>query len=241
MGGSPIVFLDTETTGVHPEREVWEIGMIRRDSDGSEQPLQLFLEVDLAKADLRGLEIGGFYERHPMGRYLAGLDPSFPEPAYEWNGEPIGEYVIRQVAAAQVARVTHKAHIVAAVPSFDTEVLATLLRDHLLVPAWHYHIIDAETLMIGYLAGRNVEASRHAPIAEMAAFRIPDLPWDSEQLSRMVGVEPPPAEWRHTAMGDADWARRAWDMTLGQATAFHTQITDAQESSDHVDGRMITG
>lgn len=241
MGGSPIVFLDTETTGVHPEREVWEIGMIRRDVDGDDQPLQLFVEVDLAKADLRGLEIGGFYERHPLGRWLAGLDPTMPEPSLDWNGEPIGEYVTHRLAAHEVARYTHKAHIVAAVPNFDTESLAAMLRFWSLVPAWHYHIIDAETLMVGYLAGRTLEASMHHPDTSMPRFRIPDLPWDSEKLSTQVGVEPPSAQVRHTAMGDADWARRAWDMTVGQAVAFHTEITDPQEMSDRVDGRMITG
>jgi hypothetical protein len=62
---TPLVFLDTETTGVHPAREVWEIGMIRRDDEG-EREIQFFVDVDLSLADPFGLSIGKFYERHPV-------------------------------------------------------------------------------------------------------------------------------------------------------------------------------
>ena len=69
----PIVFLDTETTGVHPGRKVWEVGMIRREPSGREREISLMVDVDLSKADPFGLRVGRFYDRHPYGQYLAGL------------------------------------------------------------------------------------------------------------------------------------------------------------------------
>lgn len=39
---------------------------------------------------------------------------------------------------------------------------------------------------------------------------MPDLPWDSDNLSRMVGVDPDRFD-RHTAMGDALWTQAIYD------------------------------
>ena len=47
---TPIVFIDTETTGVHPRRKVWEIAMIRRDENGEKETV-FFVEVDLSADD----------------------------------------------------------------------------------------------------------------------------------------------------------------------------------------------
>lgn len=186
----PIVFLDTETTGVHERRQVWEVGMIRRRPDGSESETSFFVDVDLFEADLFGLNVGRFYERHPLGRELA--DGVIAEMARS-----------RAEAAKRIAVWTHKAHLVGAVPNFDTETLAPLLREHKLIPAWHYHIIDAETLAIGYLRGQGKV--------------VPDLPWDSDALSELIGVEAASPEERHTALGDARWAMRIWDKVMGGA------------------------
>jgi hypothetical protein len=41
-------------------------------------------------------------------------------------------------------------------------------------------------------------------------------PWDSEVLSRAVGVDPNAYE-RHTALGDARWARDIYDAVTGGA------------------------
>ena len=87
-------------------------------------------------------------------------------------------------------------HIVGAVPNFDTERIERQLG----VSGWHYHLIDVENLAVGWLRG--------------SGYAAPDLPWDSDALSHMVGVDP---GWfdRHTAMGDAMWARAIYDRVMG--------------------------
>lgn len=163
MVSSQVVFLDTETTGVHPGRQVWEVGMIGRLPGVRELETSFFVDVDLFQADLFGLNVGRFYERHPLGRELS-------------EGVIAEMSVSRAEAAKRIATWTHKAHIVGAVPNFDTETLAPLLREHGLIPTWHYHVIDVETLAVGYLCGQGKPA--------------PGLPWDSDELSAAIGIEP---------------------------------------------------
>jgi hypothetical protein len=187
---TPIVFLDTETTGVHQGRRVWEVAMIRRDETG-EREIQFFIAANLSNADPFGLKIGGYYDRHPNGQQLSGTSVTSRSVKYE------------DEAARIVAAWTHGAHIVGAVPNFDTETLAPLLREYGLAPAWHYHLIDIEALMVGYLAGQGVT--------------LPGLPWRSDDLSTAIGVKPATDEERHTAMGDTRWTMRVYDKVMGAA------------------------
>lgn len=195
---TPLVFLDTETTGVHPGRQVWEIGMIRRDDDG-ESELQFYVEVDLSEADPFGLSVGKFYERHPQGRWLSDrmTVPADPEPCRV------------HLAAELVAQWTHGAHVIGAVPSFDTISLDALMRDHGLLPAWHYHLTCVETLALGYLAGQR--AAGHQLRDEAGDLQPP---WKSRDLAAAVGVIQR-EEDMHTALGDARWARAIYDKVLG--------------------------
>lgn len=197
---TPICFVDMESDGVHPGRKPWEIALIRRDDRG-EHEISFFIEIDLSTADTYGLKIGGFYERHPLGRDIAG-----PGHLLNWGpSEPRdngSEYVTRWRAAQIVARWTHGAHWVGAVPNFDTEVLAELLREQELVPSWHYHLIDVESMAVGYARAKGIEI---------------DLPWKSDELSTSIGVFPPGEADRHTALGDARWARRIYDVVINRA------------------------
>jgi hypothetical protein len=212
--GTPIVFLDTETTGVHPGRKVWEVAMIRRDDARAIQAeTSFFVEVDLSNADPFGLSVGRFYERHPHGQQFAGMDEDLV--SHEEVIEP-------ETAAERVAAWTHGAHIVGAVPNFDTEVLGQLLREHGLIPAWHYHLIDVENLAVGYIHGRAkaedlnpkwADQSDHAWSNARIDFGAP--PWKSDELSAVIGVEPASEEERHTALGDARWAMRLYDKITG--------------------------
>lgn len=173
----PIVVLDTETTSLRRDRRAWEVGMIRIDETGVRELGIYVADVDLSNADPKSLEIGGFYQRHLRYR----------PPGSTGGGN---EAMTEANAAGLVEQWTRGAHIVGAVPNFDTEVLGDMLFRHRLCPAWHYHLTDVETLVAGYLLGKGDG---------------PKLPWKSDDLSRAVGVNPDDFD-RHTALGDCRWA-----------------------------------
>jgi len=106
------------------------------------------------------------------------------------------------------ADLTRGRHLVGAVPSFDEERLRKLLRANGACPEWHYHLIDVEALAVGYLHGCNADHGR---------LDTPKLPWRSDDLSRACGVEPPGDDERHTALGDARWAKRLYEAICGAA------------------------
>lgn len=194
---TPLCFIDTETTGVHPARRVWEIAIIRRDDQGETEHLIQIRDVDLSVADPFGLKIGGFYERHAQYG---------PPPQTREEADARGDLLTEQQAAWHVERLTRDAHLVGAVPDFDARTLDPMLRRHGLIPPWHYHLIDVEAMAVGYLAGKRGRSSS-LPLAP---------PWESDRLSRECGVEPPSEDERHTALGDARWAMRWYDvMTVG--------------------------
>jgi hypothetical protein len=193
-----IVFLDTETTSLRPDRRAWEVGLIVRDpgqpDDGAEHHWFIdAADLDLANADPMSLKIGGFYERHPFGSDGDSVNSAEEADVADW-----------------LEAVTRGAHIVGGVPNFDTEVLGAMLRRQGLCPGWHYHLCDFENLIVGYLRGCG---------PAVAGEGWPFLPpWNSAALSRAIGVEPPCDADRHTALGDARWAARVWDRVMGDST-----------------------
>lgn len=183
---APLVIVDTETTSLRRDRRAWEVAMIRIDGDGITEWQSYIRDVDLSEADPASLKIGRFHERHPSYRpdRLAPGDLAHFEEG----------------ASGVIENWTRGTTIVGAVPNFDTEVLADMLRRHNMVPAWHYHLIDVETLVAGWL---------HAmPRVDWLNENLSDdllvLPWKSNDLSRAVGVNPDDFD-RHTALGDCKW------------------------------------
>lgn len=133
-----LVFLDTETTSLRPDRRAWDIGLIVRRPGEADREHQWFIpmdDLDLGNADLISLKIGHFYERHPQARLDA-------EP--DWTA-----WMCESDALQQVEAITRGAVLVGAVPNFDSEVLATRMRWHDICPSWHYHLCDVETLAAG--------------------------------------------------------------------------------------------
>lgn len=194
-----LAFLDTETTGLHRDRRAWEVGLIVRDLDTNTQsePRQWFIateDLDLPNAQPIALGIGGFYERHPFGRALSG---------------PLAA---ERIVAHQLERATRGAHVVGAVPNFDTDVLTAAFARAGIAPSWHYHLIDVEALAVGWLAGQG-------------RINAPLLPWVSDDLSAACGVAPASPELRHTALGDVDWAMRLFDVVTGDAYALRPETT----------------
>lgn len=197
MTETTLCFLDTETTGLHPEmHHVWEVGLIVR-RDGEEQEYLWQLAVDLSTADPFALDIGGYWERRwPEAetdvQVKAALSGSVPGG---WAVPPI----TREAWCDRFRDLTHGAHLVGNVVSFDAERLAALLRWEGRMPTWHYHLVDIEAMVAGLMG--------FGP------------PWSSEELSKAIGVEMPSAEDRHTALGDARWAAALYDAVLHRAAS----------------------
>lgn len=127
---SQLAFVDTETTGLDPDRhEIWEVGLIV-----DEMEHQWFLPVDLGSADAIALKVGGFHDRYQCG----------PNPT------PLDEF------SAEFASLTRGRHLVGAVVSFDEERLRKLLRANGACPEWHYHLIDVEAMIVGRLRGAGI-------------------------------------------------------------------------------------
>lgn len=196
MTPAPLVFLDTETTGLHPSREAWEIAMIRRDSAGTARH-HVFVDVGLETAEPKALEVGGYYDRHPA--YAEAFPPRICDAPAALSG---------QEAAARVAEVTAGAVIVGSNPQFDTDTLGRLLRFWGLAPRWHYRPLCVATMAAGYLTGA-------AGLLDPAGLGIDSGRFSSYKVSRALGVSPPAPDVAHTAMGDAEWTMRLFDRITG--------------------------
>jgi len=203
---APLVFVDTESTGLDRRtREVWEVGLIRREPGSTEQEWQAFVGsgLDLSRASTESLHVGRFYERHPWHALGSAHGPMLPE----------------RTVAHQVAMRLEGAHLVGAVPSFEDTGLFKLLDRHGLIPAdgstpWHYHLVDCEALAAGALGLQP--------------------PWDSKALFRAFGVEILAHEL-HTALGDARGVRALYDAVMVQAARrrdFAAEAASAQRWAD---------
>ena len=229
-----LVFIDTETSGLDPERhEVWEIGCIVRGStDESSNGEWLWqLKPDLAAADPTGLRVGRYYEREQLWRW--GSSAIILASPW-WNAEKRSvpypaEATSRSEVAERLAKLLGGAHLVGAVPSFDAAFLTRFLRRHGQAFTAHYHLVDVEALAAGWIAGRRAEVfatefagqerdDRLGALADILGQVDPSPPWDSGNLSRAVGVAPEDFE-RHTAIGDARWAKAIYDAVMNGGTA----------------------
>ena len=197
-----VVFLDTETTGLHERRMPWEIGLITRtpgtDPDGGLTDVEHHWFVH--PADLRwyerdrvALDIGRFWDRHPHAAYLSdGGDPLTA---------PDRPDVVRlhEALALLAQHVADRQRVAGSHPAFDMQVLGREMAAVGITPGWHYHPDDVPSLIRGWLRGKG------RPLPDQCR---------SDDLCRAIGLEP---DWydRHTALGDCRLFRDAYDLVEG--------------------------
>lgn len=198
-----LVFTDTETTSLRPDRRAWEIGLIVRDPGQADVKHRWFVnaeDLDMGGADAMALKIGRFYSRHP-----------------DYSGASKSDLKPEADALYHVERLTRGAHLIGAVVSFDAEVLGTRMRAHGILPSWHYHLVDVEALAAGWLhRDAAVKENREHSLEEASWQRhLASPPWNSDELTAALGVSIR-EEDRHTALGDARWAAAVYDAVTGR-------------------------
>lgn len=205
-----LCFADCETTGFYVDagHEVWEWAVIVERASGEIVERSGQLPVDVSKADPQSLAMNGWYDRsvqHKQGEY-----------AWEFSEQGFTHYDESrwmQTWAREFMEVVHGCALIGAVPSFDERFLSKALRKGGGVACWHYQPVDVETLAVGYMIGDMHAAIDEGLRVEPSAISIVDRlrmpPWDSEELSLLLGVDPLRFD-RHTALGDVKWAQAIW-------------------------------
>ncbi|NMO52001.1 hypothetical protein HH310_12435 [Actinoplanes sp. TBRC 11911] len=151
MSSDPeIVFIDTETTSLRPDRRIWEIGLIA--ATGVEVWTIRLDDLDMGNADPDALKIGGFYDRHPA------FATDMPEAVDEYS------------ALLAVEAATRGKQLAGSNPAFDAEGLAARMRAHGILPSWHYKPLDVPDLAYGWLlgSGRPLPVARKSDLIAMA-------------------------------------------------------------------------
>jgi DNA polymerase III epsilon subunit-like protein len=188
-----LAFLDTETTGLDPFlHDAWEIAVVLR-VDGQDEEHTFRIQPDLTNATAEALRINRYHER-------------VSDPAWVWDD--------RETAARQLYALLDGAVLVGSNVAFDAEMLTHLLGRYFDQPRpWHYRTVDIVTLAVGSLYGRAAEWTRKDCDATWFSkvAKAVGWPWHTHDVSRLVEVEPPAENIRHTALGDALWARDVHD------------------------------
>lgn len=132
-----ISFVDTETTSLDPHTRVaWDVGLIRRNADGTEKRTSFFVELsnrEFISADPVSLEIGNYDERY----------------------DPL-EALSKRSAAALIAEYTDNTVLAASTPDFDALGLANILEAAGLKPQWHYKFLPIDPFATGVLLAKGV-------------------------------------------------------------------------------------
>lgn len=207
-----VIFVDTETTGLDPnQHEVWDIALI--EADGTEHEWHVRPQ-NLHSADEGALRITHFYERVKAAGYREEtIEEGYPKRTKTVSYANFWTRRGRVSIASEIAALTANKHLVGAVPWFDARFLTNFMAREGYVPAWHYHMIDVETLAVGYLAAHSLlrQAGRVNP--EKVAY---EPPWESSAIALTLGINPDDAVFgKHTAIGDARWAKAIYEKVMG--------------------------
>lgn len=186
-----LVCLDTETTGVSDDCDIWEIGLIAR-TDAGDVEYCWRLRPSMWAAEPTGLRISRYYERIGV---LGGAEIGAGYRVVHPKG---GDKTTADAVALELAALLDGATILGAVPDFDTRHLSKWLAERGQCGTWRYHLVDVETLAAG-------------------ALRLPP-PWNFDDLLGRYGLSYDEAD-RHTALGDARLVRDLYDAVMNRPSS----------------------
>ncbi|MBM9509933.1 3'-5' exonuclease [Actinacidiphila acididurans] len=188
----PIAATGVETTGTNPTYHMaWEVGVIRRDLDGTETRHLWQIRptsVDLMNADDEALDISRFRDRMVVPHDEDALDMT---PTLT-GGQPIPLSYVD--AAWQIHDTLQRTVMVGSNPHFDASFLHHLFRAG--KDPWHYRPVCAVTLAAARLR------------AQGAMWQ---MPFSTDDVANTIGVPRPGPDKAHTALGDAEWALALYD------------------------------
>lgn len=179
-----IVFVDTETTGLHPVNDpIWEVAAIRwNGGEFAEKvwhlPINVGLVSDWVRDNCRFAERYQLDNLTPIPQFLAEFAEGFA---------PYGDNAV---------------HMAGNVVSFDAQRIERLYLAAGRPVPWHYHLIDVEAVAVGALmaAGepqplpwRSAELSERlgVPVPEGTHDALVDARWARDVLCAVAGVRVP--------------------------------------------------
>ncbi len=178
LDSTKLLILDTETSGINPERDavVCEVCLLEPSLDMRQGKVgRWFFELsddEISRGSAKAFNINGYFERVEQEEQL----PSWVS-------------LKNRVRAAQdIARWTEDAILCGDNVQFDAGFLKHLYWNSMLDPNWNYHLLELGSMTIGYLGAS-------AP-----------LPWTAKDTADAIGVPFPSGYKRHTALGDCVWS-----------------------------------
>ena len=172
-----LLIIDTETTGLVPERNsvICELCLLEPNLDFSEAKVKLWFfeltEGEIARADPKALKINRYLERQEQMQRSN-------------NWVTIKE---RTRVVLEILKITDGSVLCGDNVSFDANFLKHLVWRVNQEPNWDYHLLELESMTIGVLGG-------DAP-----------YPWNGSSIAESIEVPFPKKLERHTAFGDAYW------------------------------------
>lgn len=156
IGTRTLVFLDSETTGLHRNARIWELGMVVR-SAGTPDVSLLYqvTNVDMRGADPKALRMNKHADRS-----------AFP---------PDGTQMLTEAALARLlSTLLVNVTIVGAVPSFDMEKIGLMLDRHGYDEVWHHRVMCVEA-MTAAVRRKEITGLTHAAHQFGVAYDVADL------------------------------------------------------------------
>lgn len=208
-----VVYLDTETTGLHVHlgHEVWEVGMLISDTENLDKYGEVLIRIapDLSCADPGAIRVNKFYETTAdmQKGHFYNFDNGVDLSGETWS--------IRRSAAYYIAKTLADALIIGNNPAFDEVMLADLCRRNGYVLANFHRKINVVDMALGRLHHIIEEVGVGTAGYEDINAAV-QLPHSSQKVLDAAGC--PPNTAAHTALGDARHVRDAYLHLIG-----HTQ------------------